>query len=912
MIQHEHRPSAGAQPDGVPFPPLDPVGPSELVIRQLRTRPGGLSEQEAASRLLQWGPNVLTRREGPAWWRVVSAQFTHPLALLLELAAVLAFVSRSTVLGWTILAVVVLNAAFAILQERQAERSVEALRSYLPLHSTVVRGGVATTVEASALVPGDILVVSEGQRISADARILVGEVEVDLSTLTGESATVSRTSEPVARAVPHLEAADLLFSGTSCTAGTCRAVVFATGDRTELGRIAALSQGGAVQQSPLERQVKRVAWLIAGVATVVGLAFLPLGVAAGLGFTSAFLFAIGLLVANVPEGLLPTITLALAMGVRHLAARGAVVKRLSAVQTLGSTTVVCTDKTGTLTRNKMSPVAVEVAGKQVELDPRSSGDPTVRAFAQALAACAVTTGDGSATSTDPTEVALVEAVHRLSTGAPPVQRMHVYPFRSAVRLSSTVDRHRLRDAGTPGLVVHVKGAPESVLERSTSYLAADGEHAWDPQSRTGVEDTVQRLTRQGLRVLAVARRELDGPRWPEHREDAEHDLCYLGVVGLLDPPRPEVADAVRTCHDAGLRVVVITGDNPRTAAEVAREVGIGDRGVRVVSGRDVEEMSETHLTALLRAPAEVICSRSSPESKLRVASNLQDQGEVVAMTGDGVNDAPALRKADIGVAMGLSGTDVAREAATMVLTDDNFSTIVTAVEEGRRIFDNVRKFILYIFAHAVPEVVPFLVFALSGGHVPLPLTVVQILAIDLGTETVPALALGREPAEPGIMRQRPRSQHDHLVTGRMLLRSWGLLGVTSAVLTMAAFFFTLVRGGWSPGVATGVGAALHPVYLEATTATFAAIVACQIGTAFAARTDRVSLLSVGVATNPLLLAGIAFEIAFTALLVYLPTANDLIGTAPLPWQTLLFIAPFPVLVWAVDEGYRAATRHGRS
>jgi calcium-translocating P-type ATPase len=909
MVQHGHRDWGSVHPDGVPIPPLDPVGPSALVIRQLRTRASGLSEREAESRLLQWGPNLLTRREGPPWWRVVSAQFTHPLALLLELAAVLAFISHSTVLGWTIVAVVVLNATFAILQERQAERSVEALRSYLPLHSTVLRGGVATTVEAARLVPGDILIVSEGQRISADARILSGEVEVDLSTLTGESATVSRTSEPVAPAVPHLEAADLLFSGTSCTAGTCRAVIYATGDRTELGRIAALSQAGAVEQSPLERQVKRVAWLIAAVATLAGLAFLPLGLAAGLDFTSAFLFAIGLLVANVPEGLLPTITLALAMGVRHLAARGAVVKRLSAVQTLGSTTVVCTDKTGTLTQNKMAPVAVVVAGRDVQLDPRASRDPTVRAFAQALAACAVTTGDGSAASTDPTEVALVEAVHLISTGAPSVQRLHVYPFRAAVRMSSTVDRYRLAEAGGPGLVVHVKGAPESVLAHSTRHLTADGEQPWDPQARARVEEAVQRLARQGLRVLAVARRQIDGPLWPEHREDAERDLCYLGMVGLLDPPRPEVADAVRTCHDAGLRVVVITGDNPRTAAEVAREVGIGSRGVRVVSGRDLDVMSETHLEALLRSPAEVICSRSSPENKLRVAANLQAQGEVVAMTGDGVNDAPALRKADIGVAMGLSGTDVAREAATMVLTDDNFSTIVTAVEEGRRIFDNVRKFILYIFAHAVPEVVPFLVFALSGGHVPLPLTVVQILAIDLGTETLPALALGREPAEPGIMRQPPRSRHERLVTGRMLLRSWALLGVASAALTMASYFFTLLRGGWTAGAATGPGTALHPVYLEATTATFAAIVACQIGTAFAARTDRVSLLTVGLATNPLLLGGIAFEIAFTALLVYLPAANDLLGTAPLPWQTVLFIAPFPLLVWAVDEAYRAATRH---
>jgi magnesium-transporting ATPase (P-type) len=319
-------------------------------------------------------------------------------------------------------------------------------------------------------------------------------------------------------------------------------------------------------------------------------------------------------------------------------------------------------------------------------------------------------------------------------------------------------------------------------------------------------------------------------------------------------------------------------------------------------------MSDTALARLLQAPAEVICSRSSPENKMRIATVLQERGEIVAMTGDGVNDAPALKRADIGVAMGRSGTDVAREAATMVLTDDNFATIVGAVEEGRRIYDNVRKFIVYIFAHAVPEVVPFLVFALSGGAVPLPLTVLQILAIDLGTETLPALALGREAAEPGIMQQPPRSPQEPLVTGRMLLRAWLVLGLPSALLSMTAFFVTLVRAGWTPGADTAAGSVLHSGYVQATTATFVAIVACQVGTAFAARTERVSLLTIGVLTNPLLLGGIGFELAFTALVVYLPVGHALLGTAPLDATTLLLIAPFPLVVWGVDELYRATLR----
>ncbi|MGH8937743.1 MAG: HAD-IC family P-type ATPase, partial [Actinomycetes bacterium] len=359
---------------------------------------------------------------------------------------------------------------------------------------------------------------------------------------------------------------------------------------------------------------------------------------------------------------------------------------------------------------------------------------------------------------------------------------------------------------------------------------------------------------------------------------------------------------------AGLRVHVLTGDNGDTAAEIARQVGIGVDGLRLVSGADTAGMTDAQLTSIMTGREEVVCARSSPEDKLRIADVLQDAGEVVAMTGDGVNDAPALRRADIGVAMGRAGTDVAREAATVVLTDDNFATIVDAVEEGRRVYDNVRKFILYIFAHAVPEVVPFLAFALSGGAVPLPLTVAQILAIDLGTETMPALALGREPAEPGIMQKPPRPPRESVVTREMLIRAWLLLGGISAVLVMGAFFYTLYRAGWRPGDPTESGSPLHHAYLQATTATFAGIVACQVGTAVAARTAHASLRSVGLLSNPMLLWGIAFELVFTAALVYLPAANTIMQTAPLPWDVLALIAPFPLVVWAVDEAYRAWLR----
>ena len=409
-------------------------------------------------------------------------------------------------------------------------------------------------------------------------------------------------------------------------------------------------------------------------------------------------------------------------------------------------------------------------------------------------------------------------------------------------------------------------------------------------------------------MLALAERTLPGQD-PSGlaREEAESGLTLLGLVAMVDPPRPEVRDAVTRCHTAGIRLLVVTGDHGLTARAIAQQVGIGDAHTRVVTGAELERMPEADLDTLLAGNRELIFARSSPEAKLRIADALQQQGHVVAMTGDGVNDAPALRRAGIGVAMGRSGTDVAREAATMVLTDDNFATIVTAVEAGRRVYDNVRKFIVYIFAHATPEAVPFLVYALSGGQIPLPLTVMQILAIDLGTETLPALALGREPAEPGIMQRPPRRRGAGVIDGIMLGRAWGLLGGISAVLVLLLFLATLVQGGWSFGDDVSSGS-LHHVWVQATTMSFLGIVACQIGTAVASRTERASLWQIGLLSNPLLLWGIAFEVAFAACVVLVPWLQPIFGTtAPQAWQVVALL-PLPVLVWGADELWRRSRR----
>ncbi|MFF8381628.1 cation-translocating P-type ATPase [Streptomyces sp. NPDC015661] len=879
--------------EGLPFDPSEPL---PRLRRELDTGTEGLSAREAARRLAVHGPNEVRRKAHPSFVRELTGQLLHPLALLLWAAAALAFVADLAVLGWAILAVIAVNAAFALLQERQAERAVETLARYLPEHALVVRDGKPLTVEARDLVPGDVIVLEEGDKVPADARVTEGGVEVDLSMLTGESVPAERMAAAGLLGAPLLEEPNLVFSGTTCVEGQARAVVFATGHHTELGRIAALSQRTRREASPLERQVKKVAWLIAGVATGMGAVFLVVGVAVGLPVTDSLMFAIGLLVANVPEGLLPTITLALAVGVRALARRGALVKRLSAVETLGSTGVICTDKTGTLTRNRMRLRALWTVAHGEE------PGPWAQELARAAALCTTVTreADGELHG-DPTEAALVAGAAEHGAPVDPDRRDAgrgaLFRFDPRLRLMSVVQDDD-RETGRARIVV--KGAPEAVLARLVPGDGADS-------ARTAAEG----LARGGMRVLAVAVRDLPpGAGPPAHRQDAESGLTLLGLVGLYDPPRPEVAAAVRRCHEAGVRVHIVTGDNGATAEAVAREVGIGVPRLQVVAAS--ESLGDEELDRLLLdGDAEIVFARSSPETKLKVADALRAHGRIVAMTGDGVNDAPALHRAHIGVAMGRSGTDVAREAAAMVLTDDDFATIVTAIESGRRVYDNVRKFIVYIFAHATPEIVPFLVFALSAGAVPLPLTVLQILAIDLGTETLPALALGRERSEPGVMERPPRPPHQSVISRDMLVRSWGYLGVTSAALVMAGYFYVLWRAGWQPGDPTDAGSPLHHAYVTATTATFVGIVTCQVGTAFAARTDHAALRAIGMFSNPLLLAGIAFELAFTAALVYAPPLQHLFGTAALPLDVVLLVATFPVLVWGTDELRRARRRHRR-
>jgi calcium-translocating P-type ATPase len=886
---------------------IDAEEAAELLLRDLRSSPQGLTAREAERRLAQHGPNELRRRGGIRWPRELGRQLTHPLALLLWAAAGLSFAVGNETVGIAVLLVIFLNATFAFVQEMQAERAVEALAAYIPQEVRVLRDGRPIRARAESLVPGDIVLLEEGDRVAADMRLLTGAVELDVSTLTGESVPVLRAAELVDRDVPRFAARDLVFSGTSCTGGEGRGVVFATGMHTELGRIAVLSERVREEPSPLERQVRRVAWLIAGVAVGMAVAFIPLAIfGAGLSLRNSVLFAVGLLAGNVPEGLLPVITLALAVAVGALARRGALVKRLSAVETLGSTDVICTDKTGTLTENRMRPVGVWTPSSEVELDDEPTPSPVsqdapLRAVAQTAALCNdARLEHGGEHTGDPTEVAVLMVAHALGADIDPERReggrAHRYKFDPELKLMSTLDMNGA------GAQLHTKGAPESVLPRCTAMLSATGQTAaLEERERERITRQVETFAERGLRVLALATRTVSDFERAPTREEAEQGLCFAGLVTMLDPPRAEVRAAVARCHSAGIRIIVITGDHPLTAAAIARQVGIGGDEPRAVDASGIDHRHERELERQLAGGGELIYARASPEAKLQIAEALRTLGHVVAMTGDGVNDAPALRRADIGVAMGRSGTDVAREASTMVLTDDNFATIVVAIEAGRQVYDNVRKFIQYIFAHATPEVVPFFVFALAGGAIPLPLTVLQLLAFDVGSETLPSLALGRDPIEPGIMDRPPRPRSEGVIRAPMLIRAWLFLGVLVAGLSLAGFFYVLTQAGWRPGDPVGLHHPLHHAYLQATTMTFVGMMAGQIGTAFAVRTRRASLLSVGIFSNRYLLVGILAELLLAAVFVYAPPLQSLLGTAGLPLHDLVLLLPYPLIVWGADE-----------
>lgn len=922
--------------------------PTEEVYQTLNTSAQGLAEDEAAFRLKQYGYNELPEPTRRSLLLRFIDQLTHFMALLLWVAGILAFISNTPELGWAIWAVIWINAAFSFWQEYQAEQALAALKRVLPIQVKVYRAGILQTILARELVPGDVIQLEEGDRISADARLVSSQsFYVDVSVLTGESLPVSRHAEPVlTETVPPAEVANLIFAGSTVAAGRGTAVVHATGAQTEFGQVAHLTASVKREPSTLEVQITKIVQLITVLAVGMGVTvFLLSYLLIGMDVKESFIFGIGIIVANVPEGLLPTVSLALAIAVQRMARRNALVRRLSAVETLSATTVICTDKTGTLTKNEMTVCAlwiptasvIEVTGvgyaPQGEIrSPASVAAWNVDLLLAGAALCSNAKLIHPAGSSqwqeigDPTEAALLVAALKAKLNLEALQqrspRLREVPFDSRRRMMTVVldwqapDLANLWQNQSPYLSF-TKGAPVEVAQRC-HYVLQDG-HSQEMSTadRNQVIAMNDQLAGQGYRVLGIAARQGDKELLEQDTYALERELTFIGLVAMIDPPRPEVVEAIALCHQAGIAVTMVTGDYGLTAEAIARRIGLVNHKAKVVTGEQMGHLSDAQLRQVLHHhPKGLIFARMAPEQKLRLVQAYKTSGHVVAVTGDGVNDAPALRAANIGIAMGISGTDVAREAADIVLIDDNFATIVSAIEQGRAVYQNIRKFMTYILSSNIPEIVPFL--AMVVFKIPPALTILQILAIDLGTDMVPALALGAELPETGVMQQPPRPKKKPLLDLWLLVRAYVFLGVIEAIAGMAGFFLVWWSHGYAMADIQQVTSAIlsrtadptvTAVYRQATTMTLAAIVACQVGNIFACRSDRISIFKIGWFSNRLIWIGIAVELMLLLAIIDIMPLSHIFATNGLTsWQWLTLLACPPLVL--IAEEVRKGLTHG--
>ena len=903
----------------------------------------GLTQDEAAQRLAKYGANRIEEVAAPPliarlpFAGKLLREFTHLFALILWLAAGLAFIAEwkdpgqgMAMLGYAVLGVILINGLFSFWQEYRAEKALAALRNLLPHHTTALRDGRAVQLSVAELVPGDVVLLAAGDDVPADCRLIESfGVRVNTANLTGESKPMARD----ASAEPEEQAAlrrDILHAGTSLISGEAKAMVYATGMHTEFGNIARLTQAAREPLSPLQKEIARLSRLVALFATLLGVLFFLIGQMIGLSFWENLVFAIGIIVANVPEGLLPTVTLSLAMATQRMAKKNALVRHLPAVETLGAATVICSDKTGTLTQNRMSIRQVFYSGARLtpgEL-AATNAEPLFAIMRHCHDLRCVEQNGQEVWQGDPMEVALLQSVPR---GGAAFARLGEIPFDTERKRMSVI-------CDTPqGRTLYCKGAPESVLPLCSAMLVHDKHLPLDEAGRANLLAMQEQMAEQGLRVIALAWRglphnahPLPNPLikplatrlgWqktpakslviPQAGEGAneslrefhvrEAELVFAGLIGLADPPREGVPEAIATCHAAGIRVIMITGDHPHTASALAREIGLAQNPIAVTGDR-LRHMSDTDLQLLLDEP-ELLFARTGADQKMRIVQALQRKGEIVAVTGDGVNDAPALKCADVGIAMGVSGTDVAKESADIILLDDHFASIVAAIEEGRAVYDNLRKFLTYILTSNVPEIVPYLAFVLF--RIPLPLTIIQILAVDLGTDMLPALALGAEKPGPDTMCRPPRPRSERLLNWGSLLRAYLFLGPLEAVAGMAAFFFVLHGGGWQHGTMPEYH---DNLYLQATTACLSAIIAMQVVNVLLCRHPTMSAFDRGHRRNRLIWYGIGFELLLLVLIDYTPWGNALFGTAPLGVEVWLFIVPFGIGMLLLEELRKAMVR----
>jgi magnesium-transporting ATPase (P-type) len=927
MTQLIEPPIISTSSNGIHSQPIAGVYPA------LQTHPQGLTQDEAETRLQRVGPNVLQEARGrPLIFKFLS-NFTHLMAILLWIGGFVGFIAQQPQLGIAIWLVNIINGLFSFWQEFKAERATEALRRLLPTYARVLRDNEERRILAEELVPGDVMLLAEGDHISADARLVrEAELRVDQSTLSGESHPARKTAEAVLRDdLAHVELPNMVFAGTSVAAGTGTAVVVATGMATEFGKIAHLTQSVGEEQSPLQKEMGRVTRQVSAMAVGIGITFFFLAVAlAGVGLAESFIFAMGMIVAFVPEGMLPTVTLALALGTQRMARRHALVKRLSAVETLGSTTVICTDKTGTLTQNEMTVREVWAGGRRFSVSgtgyapqgsfsqagrPVSASNDDLRRLLIAAKLCnnarlLPPNGETARWTAlgDPTEAALLVSACKggldLAHVAAQAPRIRELPFDSRRKRMSTIHdlsraEPQIRDRQQAARIAFVKGAPREVLDLCTR-IRIDGQVCpLDDELRTQILAANDDYARAGLRVLAVAERPLDAPgdkrdgatQWDA--ETIERELTFLGLQAMLDPPRPEVAAAVEQCRRAGIRIIMITGDYGLTAESIARRIGIvqGEHP-RIISGVELDALDDTALHAALQD--EVIFARVAPEHKLRVVSALRDLGQTVAVTGDGVNDAPALKKADIGVAMGITGTAVSKEAADMVLTDDNFASIQAAVEEGRRVYDNLIKALAFDLPTnlglAVILTVAVAFFPIVDGEPLLPMRPVQILWINLVAAVALALPLALEAMEPNLMQRPPRQPDAPVLTPFIIART---VVVALLMAAGAVGLFLLEHGAATEHGTSGWA------YAEAQTEAVTTVILFQIFYLFNCRSLTDSFFRIGVWSNPWVYAGISVVLLLQIAFVYLPWANVVFGSAPLGLDSWLRAAAVAFLIMPI-------------
>jgi P-type Ca2+ transporter type 2C len=898
----------------------------------------GLRGDEAGGRLAQFGPNRLEAAQPVPAWRKLLGQFADPLVYLLLAAVVVSLAAWALEGGEeapfdaiVIAAILVANAALGYVQEARAEQAVAALQRMAAATAAVLRDGRESRVPAEDVVPGDVLLLSEGDAVAADGRLVeAASLTVAEASLTGESEPVLKGVAPIAGPVDLGDRVNMVFGGTAVTRGRGRAVVTATGMATETGNIAALLGRTAEQRTPLQREVDRIGRLL-GIAVVaiavvvVGAILVTADVRTASDLVTVLLIGVALAVAAVPEGLPAVLSVVLALGVQRMAGRRAIVKRLSSVETLGSASVICSDKTGTLTKSEMTIQAIVTPSGEVDvtgsgyrpegelhaggrpLDDPSLLDEVRRVLtAGSLANDAVLREEAGewAIQGDPTEAAFLVAEAKVDGLAEErrsrFERVGEVPFTSERKLMSTLQSD---SAGELGLAVVTKGAPDVLLDRCSAERLHGEVLPLTAVRRGEILATVERLADRALRTLAVAYRPLPDGEEPAEDESIERDLVYLGMVGIIDPPRPEALEAIAAAHGAGLRVVMITGDHPHTAARIAADLGIVSGDPRVLTGGELEALDDDAGAAAVRDVS--VYARVAPEHKLRIVDALHADGRIVAMTGDGVNDAPALKAADIGVAMGVAGTDVAKEAADMILADDNFATIVSAIREGRGIFANIRKFLRFLLSSNIGEV--FTMFfgvvlagviglEATGAAVAAPLLATQILWINLLTDGAPALALGLDPPPDDVMDRRPRRLTDRVIDTEMWIGIvW--IGAVMATVTLIALDLRL------PGGVVGDSGSV----VEARTMAFTTLVLAQLFNCFNARSDHTSAFH-RLFTNRYLWGAIALSALLQVAVVQVSFLNSAFDTTPLgagEWLICLGLAS--VVLWA-DEAKKLACR----